>query len=176
MKRSLTCMFVLAVCFTLSGQALAQSVKSQDAARPTSEQSLQELVNEVRQLRATLQRINAAVYKGQVMLERLKLQQEQVTRISRELAEVRENVQELRAQQVRIKEVHARVQSGVEAGIKHPGEVAGLKEELDQISYREQRLAMRETQLSADLEGERAKLNDLNDRLNALVEIEMAPK
>ena len=28
----------------------------------------------------------------------------------------------------------------------------------------------------ADLDGERAILNDLNDKLNALVEIEMTPK
>jgi hypothetical protein len=41
-----------------------------EAVRPSSEQSLQELVAEVRQLRATLQRMNAAIYRGQVMLER----------------------------------------------------------------------------------------------------------
>lgn len=176
MKRSFTCMFVLAACFVLSGEALAQSPKSPDVAGPTSEQSLQELVTEVRQLRATLQRMNAAVYKGQVMLERLKLQQDQVSRISSELAGVRDNLQELRAQQRRIKEVFGRVETGVEVGIKHPGELAGLKDELEVMGQREQRFAMREVQLAAELEGERAKLNDLNDRLNALVEIEMAPK
>jgi hypothetical protein len=35
---------------------------------------------------------------------------------------------------------------------------------------------MRETQLANDLEAARAILNDLNDKLNALVEIEMTPK
>lgn len=66
--------------------------QSKSVAGPTSEQSLHELVTEVRQLRATLQRMNAAVYKGQVMLERLKLQQEQVTRIARELGRPRRRV------------------------------------------------------------------------------------
>jgi DNA repair exonuclease SbcCD ATPase subunit len=174
MKRSLLYLIVFAVCsiFLTSESAVAQS----NVARPTSEQSLQELVAEVRQLRGTLQRMNAAVYKGQVMLERLKLQQEQVTRISRELTEVRESVNEVRSQQLRIKELLNRAEAGVEVGMKHPTELAGIKAEMEAIGQREQRLAMRETQLANDLEVERAKLNDLNDRLNALVEIEMAPK
>ncbi len=175
MKRSLTSVFVLAVClmFAMAERAPAQS---KSVAGPTSEQSLHELVTEVRQLRAALQRMNAAVYKGQVMLERLKLQQEQVTRISRELGEVRENVQELRGQQARIKEAVGRMEEAVQSGVRHPSELAGLKIEMEQISLREQRLAIRETQLTSELDTERAKLNDLNDRLNALVEIEMAPK
>ena len=44
---------------------------------------------------------------------------------------------------------------------------------LEMLNQREQRAAARETQLANDLELERAKLNDLNDRLNAL-ELEMA--
>ena len=70
----------------------------------------------MRQLRATLQRMNGALYKGQVLLERLKLQQEQVTRLSRELAMVREDVQELRSAQPRVKETLRRMEEGVEAG------------------------------------------------------------
>jgi DNA repair exonuclease SbcCD ATPase subunit len=172
MKRSLF-LFVLLVCMCANAFA-QQPVKS--ALGPTSEQSLQELVSEVRQLRATLQRMNAAVYKGQGMLERLKLQQEQVTRISRDLAQVREHVQELRADQHRIKETLRRLEEGVEAGNKHPGEIASIKGELELLAQREQRLIVRETRLASDLEGERALLNELNDKLNALVELEMTPK
>lgn len=173
MKRSI---FFIVLLTCVCANASAQSVKTQEAVRPSSEQSLQELVAEVRQLRATLQRMNAAIYKGQVLLERLKLQQEQVTRISRELAQVREEMHEVRAQQHRLKEVLGRMEPGVEAGARHPGEVADLKGQLELISQREHRLAIRETQLAADLEGERAVFNDLNNKLNALVEIEMAPK
>ena len=43
------------------------------------------------------------------------------------------------------------------------------------MSQREQRLAVRETQLANELEAERAKLNELNDRLNML-ESELTPK
>ena len=172
MKRTLF-VFVLLVC-VFSTASAQESPKS--AVRPGSEQSLQELVTEVRQLRATLQRMNAAIYRGQVLLERLKLQQDQVTRISRDLAQVREHVQELRADQHRIKEMLRRMEEGVEAGIKHPGELASIKGELELLAQREQRLIVRETRLASDLEGERALLNELNDKLNALVELEMTPK
>ena len=168
MKRAMFLVVLLASAFA--------SASAQSAVRPSSEQSLQELVAEVRQLRATLQRMNAAVYKGQVLLERLKLQQEQVTKISHELTTVRENVQDLKTQQSRIVETLRRVEEGVEAGIKHPGELAQLKGELDTMVQREQRLSTREIQLANDLEAARAILNDLNDKLNALVEIEMTPK
>jgi hypothetical protein len=174
MKRSILFAVLLTCEFAY---ASAQSVKTQQpTVQPSSEQSLQELVAEVRQLRATLQRMNAAVYKGQVLLERLKLQQEQVSRLSRELAQVREELQELRAAQQRVKEAIPKLEAGIEAGSKHPGELVELKRELEQLSEREQRSVVRETRLLADLEGERAILNDLNDKLNALVEIEMSPK
>ena len=172
MKRSLF-LFVLLACMFAHASA-QQPVKG--AIQPSSEQSLQELVAEVRQLRATLQRMNAAVYRGQVLLERLKLQQEQVTRISRELSGVHEELQELRNVQQRIKEMIPRVQEGVDAGTKHPSEVMELKRELEQLSQREQRSIARESRLAADLESERAILNELNDKLNALVELEMTPR
>jgi hypothetical protein len=73
MKRLLVCLFVLVACtlFLTPASSFAQTPPA------TSEQSLQELVKEVRQLRATLQRMNATVYKGQMIMERLKLHQEQ---------------------------------------------------------------------------------------------------
>ncbi len=171
MKRSVYLCALLVVFF-----ASASAQQAQRDVRPSSEQSLQELVAEVRQLRAALQRMNAAVYKGQVLLERLKLQQEQVTRLSRELAQARDEVQDLRGAQQRIKELLPRVQEGVEAGTKSPSEIAEMKRELEQLGQREHWSMMRETRLNTELDAERATLNELNDKLNALVEIEMAPK
>ena len=99
MKRS---MYLCALLVMFFANVSSQQVP-RDVVRPSSEQSLQELVAEVRQLRATLQRMNAAVYKGHVLHERLKLQQEQVTRIARDLGQVREEIQELKSVQQRIK-------------------------------------------------------------------------
>ena len=171
MKRSMF-FFVLLACMLVP----AHMVQSQTVTRPTSEQSLQELVTEVRQLRATLQRMNAAVYKGQVLLERLKLQQEQVTRISRELAEVREGIYNVRTERSRIKEHIKRLEEAVESGVQDRSAVAAANDELEQLIQREERLIAREARFALDLESERAVLNDLNNKLNALVEIEMTPK
>ena len=171
MRLSFVCLFVLVGSFFVTPErALAQST----APRPSSEQSLQELVREVRQLRTELRRINSAMYKGQVMLERLKLQQDQVARFTRELTEVRESLSEVRGHQTKMTELLSRAEAGVEAGMKNPADLAGLKAELQMLKEREQRFAARETQLSNDLELERAKLNELNDRLNAL-ELELGP-
>lgn len=171
MKLSLVCfLFLLVLLFASPQKVLAQT----NASRPTSEQSLQELVSEVRQLRATLQRMNSAMYRGQVMLERLKLQQDQVARLTRELADARENLSEMRAHQIRLNDLVPKVEAGIEKGEKHPSELAQLKGELDMLKEREQRLVTREVKLANDLEMERARLNDLNDRLNAF-ELELAP-
>lgn len=168
MKLSLVCFLFL--FFLTPENAVAQA----NTSRPTSEQSLEELVREVRQLRATLQRMNSAMYKGQVMLERLKLQQDQVARITRELSEARENLSEIRAHQTRLNELMIRTEASVEKGEKDPSELAQIKDELNIHKEREQRLATREVRLATDLEMERARLNELNDRLNAF-ELELAP-
>lgn len=172
MRRSI---FVFVFFIGVFVNASAQQ-SQREVVRPSSEQSLQELVTEVRQLRATLQRMNAAIYRGQVMLERVKLQQEQVNRLSRDLSDVREQLNEVRGQQSKMRETLRRMEAGVEVGIKHPNEAEGWKAEIEQMSQREQRLALRETQLASEVEAARAILNELNDKLNSLVEIEMTPK
>ena len=172
MKLSLVCfLFVLVSFFVTPEKALAQTA---NASRPTSEQSLQELVREVRQLRSTLQRINTTMYKSQVMLERMKLQQDQVARISRELSLVREELNEVRVHQLRFKEALTRAEAAVEEGTKKRDELQDLKMQLETFRDREERMVAREARLSNELELERAKLNDLNDRLNAL-ELELTP-
>ena len=171
MKLSLVCfLFLLVLFFVTPKTAMAQA----NTSRPTSDQSLQELVREVRQLRATLQRINTTMYKSQVMLERMKFQQEQVARMSRELAETRENLSEIKAAQTRLKEMLPKTEAGVDSGEKHAAELAGIKAELEHLKEREQRLTTREAQLANDVELERAKLNELNDRLKEF-ELEWSP-
>ena len=171
MKLSLMCFLFLIVSFVATPEkVLGQS----NTSRPTSEQSLQELVREVRQLRTTLQRINTAMYKGHVMLERLKLQQDQVARMTRELADTRENLSEIKSHQTRLYDLLQKTEAGAETGLKNPNEVANIKGELEMLKERDQRMAAREVRLATDLDMERARLNELNDRLNAL-ELELTP-
>lgn len=174
MKRLLISLSVLTVSlFLIPASGLAQS---KTAAQPTSEQSLQELVAEVRQLRATLQRMNAAAYKGQVMLERLKLQQEQVTQLSRELRDARDNVSDLRAQQTKMSLVLRRVEADIQRGLQRDDERANVKGEIDMLSQRQHQMMMREAQLTNELAIGQSKLNELNSKLNMLLENEMSPR
>jgi myosin heavy subunit len=158
--------FAVSFLFLTPGQTIAQSVKPED--RPASEQSLKDLVNEVRQLRATLQRLNQTVHKTNIVIERLKFQQEQVTRLSREVDSVRESLAELRAQTTKMKELVGRVETDVESGARDPGVLKDLKAESEVMTQRELRLAQRETQLMNELAMERSKLMELTDRLNSL--------
>ena len=173
MKLSLVFLFLIVSFVVAPEKTLGQSTSTR-ASQPTSEQSLQELVREVRQLRATLQRINTAMYKGQVLLERFKLQQEQVARMARELADARESLIEIKAAQARLNDLTTKVEAGVEKGERHPGELAAIKAELESLKEREPRLLAREVRLVNELEMERARLNELNDRLN-LLESELVP-
>lgn len=159
--------------FLTTDVAIAQSIKPED--RPASEQSLKDLVNEVRQLRAMLQRVNQTVYKTNIAIERLKFQQDQVSRLSRELDSLRESLAETRAQVSKFKDVMGRVETDIKNGFRNPDELTSLKEEVEVITQRELRLAQKETQLMNDLSMERSKLLELTEKLNTL-ELELTPK
>ncbi len=169
MKRLLVCLFVLVACALLLTPA-SSFAQTQPA---TTEQSLQELVKEVRQLRATLQRMNTTVYKGQMMMERLKLHQEQVNRIERELRETRESLSDLRSQEMRLKQLVNYTSNRVKAGTANEPELVNLNAEYNVIRERQSRAMMRESQLAVELSSERNTLNVLNERLNTLIEREL---
>ena len=169
MKRLVVCLFVLIVCTLLLTPA-SSFAQTQPA---TSEQSLQELVKEVRQLRATLQRMNAAVYKGQMMMERLKLHQEQVNRLELELRETRDNLSDLQSEEMKVKQMLNHADNGVKAGTTNETELVSFKAEYNVIRERQSRARLRESQLSLELASERNTLNVLNERLNMLLEREL---
>jgi predicted nucleic acid-binding Zn-ribbon protein len=169
MKRLLVCLSVLIFCslFLTPANSFAQVTTA------TSEQSLQELVKEVRALRATLQRMSTTVYKGQVMLERLRLHQEQVMRIERELRDTRDNLSDLRSEEQKVREKLKRMDADVNAGVVSDRERASFKAEYRAINQRQNQAMSRETQLAAELETERAKLKEINDKLNVLLDGEL---
>ncbi len=169
MKRLLATLFLSAGVTLLFGFPIC--AQSPSTTQPTSEQSLADLVKEVRQLRAMLQRLN----KGQVMVERLKLEQEQVVRLNRELTNISDTLTEIRLQKGKMQQLLPGVESGVEAGAINSKELIALKAEIDASNQREQMLLERQTRLSSDLNSAQARLATLSDRLNAL-ELELAPE
>jgi chromosome segregation ATPase len=73
-------------------------------------QPMQALLNEVHQLRLAIQRSNLNTYHAQVTLERLRLQQQRVDRLSEKLEEARAKLSEIRSNQVKLPEEIKRVE------------------------------------------------------------------
>src|SRR5215510_13183596 len=83
-------------------QSYAQSGATSTLNKSNQERIVQEILSEVRQLRVEVQRLKASAYQTQVVIERLRLQQEQVTRWTREISEVRERIGETKTRQVKM--------------------------------------------------------------------------
>ena len=159
---------LLAVSYRAAAQSQAQSPIPANAAPPSSEQSLQELVAEVRRLRTEVQRLSNAVVKGQMMVERYRVQQSEVGRLSQELSEVRSQLDDSRMNEQRLKVRFKELEKEVETGVRNEREVNELKVELRGTNQSQQRLMEREAQLSAELDEARIKLSELEKQLNAL--------
>jgi hypothetical protein len=129
---------------------------------------MQELLNEVRQLRMALQRMSLASYRTQVMVERLRLQQDHVGRINTELSGVRNKLSEVKAQNSQMMQMFGTVEDKVESGVAPPSEMNAMKVAIDEFKKLEQTLTEREIELSNELNTERANLTDLKGRLDAL--------
>jgi predicted nuclease with TOPRIM domain len=174
MKRStLFVVFGAAALILLGAQgSRAQSGTAPNAVAPKQDQVIQELLGEVRQLRIALQHISVNAYRGQVMVERLRLQQEQVNRLAQQLNAVRDAISDMKAAQINAKERLDEVQQQQEKGVVSESTVQEMRALFEQLKRRDQGMSDREAQLSSQLEAERVNLADLNKRLDAL-ELEM---
>src|SRR6266852_6791516 len=119
MKRStLFTLFVAATLILFVPQdSRAQSGTAPNAGGPRQDQVIQELLSEVRQLRIALQHISVNAYRGQVMVERLRLQQEQVNRLAQQLNAVRDAISDMKGAQINAKERLDEVQQQQEKGV-----------------------------------------------------------
>jgi hypothetical protein len=149
-------------------QAYAQSSATSAQNRPNQDQVIREILSEVRQLRTEVQRLKASLYQAQVATGRLRLQQEQVSRLTREISEVREKIIETQARQVKLNGMIDETQKRVDAGVISPSELQKINSEVEELKRREQRLIDQETELSAELNAERVKLITLNRQLDEL--------
>ena len=105
MKRSMlaTLFGIALVVLVAARDSKAQSNSSANAGGARQDQVLADLLGEVRQLRIALQQISVNAYRGQILVERLRLQQEQVNRLSQELNSTRNQIGEMKSSQVTAK-------------------------------------------------------------------------
>jgi len=132
-------------------------------------QPMQALVNEVRQLRLAIERSNLSAYQAQVTLERIRWQQPRVDRLKEKLEEVRAEIAELRSRQASapedLKYIENELRKETDPGKRRELEQAQLmlKRQPEDLVQFEQK----ESQLLAQLQPEQARLNELNERLDA---------
>ena len=170
--------FRAGLCFVLSlspGITLAQTGSAPDSA------TLQSLLTEVRQLRVTLERTMMVWPQMQLLLQRAQLQQQRVESVSRQLEQLRDQLarsaadsgrlaaEVKRTEEILTEEQDARRRRDIEINLKR------IKAVSEEQATRDQQQQARESQLDGQLQGERAKLNELNDRLDALERVLQAP-
>src|SRR5216684_8287270 len=155
----------LLVCLCLAARAEA----------PASDvQTLQALLTEVHQLRLALERSTQIAPRIQIAVERLKLQQDQVARTARQLDDLRQNIDNRRADlpkiQQRLETIAAESDQATDPG-KHRELVETskmMKLESDQVEKSLQQMQAREGELASQLQSEQSRLAELNDRLDQI--------
>jgi DNA repair exonuclease SbcCD ATPase subunit len=173
MKRpTLSIVGIVMLVLLATHDSQAQTNPSPNASGSKQDPVVQELLGEVRQLRIALQHISVNAYRGQVLVERLRLQQEQVNRLTQELNSTRNQISEMKSTQLGAKARLDETENQQEKGLASASLTSRYKEVLEDLKRREQSLSEREIQVSTQLEAERANLTDLNKRLDAL-ELEM---
>lgn len=158
---ALTAVFIL----TASAQSAA-SVPSQQA-------TLEVLLNEVRALRQTLERINQLGPKIQIALARMQFQEERVRTLTRQVDTAHSeasNMQTRRAELAdRLKLFESQpAPADPNARKQQEYELATMKADLERAGAVEQQFRMRESELNVLLQNEQSKWNEVNDQLQSL--------
>src|SRR5262249_11181073 len=100
---SIVC-FLLLTMLDFASLVRSQSGPGSDAksAQGNNEQTMQALLNEVRQLRLAIQRSNLNVYHAQVIIERIRSQQQSVDRLADRLRDTRNQLAGIKMPQAEI--------------------------------------------------------------------------
>lgn len=164
--RLLLCMIVFALL--ISNKALAQPSTASSQTRPSAEQTLQDILREVRQFRSIVQRMNAAFHRAQITLDRFRQQQEQVNRLTRDLSDLRDRIGDTRSGLAAANKLLEEAEKQKAAGLKGESESKAIGGEIEVFKQREQNLVEREVLLSSELEAANVNLKQLNLRLDEL--------
>jgi Mg2+ and Co2+ transporter CorA len=142
--------------------------------QPDSGQTMQALLGEVRQLRLAIQRSNLNTYHAQVTLERLRLQQQRVDRLTEKLGEARKELATMRRSMAELPEASKKLEAQLarESDANKRRELEGrqelFKSMIESAPENVAKLQETESELSGQLQIEQVKLNELNDRLDTL--------
>jgi chromosome segregation ATPase len=166
------------VLITLSaGLGLVQRVNGQNSKPPEDKEALQELLTEVRLLRQalqTLQRMSVDTYRSQLLVDRIRVNREDVRRLTGSLNDTRETLRKTQltipnfTDQVKMQETQLQIEVDQAKRSQLEFELKRTKDALENYKSQIEPLKEREQQLSGELNKERAQLEELEGRLDLL--------
>jgi chromosome segregation ATPase len=167
----------LALLTLMAGFGMVQGVRGQNNKPAEDKEAIQELLTEVRMLRQalqTLQRMSVDTYRSQLLVDRIRVNREDVRRLTASLNETRDTLR--RTQQTiptfteQVKMEETQVQTEVDPAKRAPleFELKRTREALENYKAQIDPLREREQQLSAELNKEKAQLDELEGRLDLL--------
>jgi len=153
--------------------AAAQTVKPAEAVAE-NDQTLRQLLTEVRELRMALERATITNTQFQMLIERLKVQQTQVDLLDRQVAGFRSQLVKLKAEKAetddQIKELESALAGS--SGDEHAAIEEALKEirrSLESQTAKESQQLQAEADSTTRLQLEQNKLTDINNQLDLLL-------
>lgn len=167
-------MVLVAVAFLLLFTA-AQSAAAQVKREP--EQAMAELLQEVRMLRQALQilqRMSVDTYRSQLLVDRIRVNREDVRNLTESLDNTRELLSKTHAtipqftEQLKLLEARAQTEVDQHKKAELELEARQKKDVLERYKAQVEPLKEREQKLTAELNAERIKLEDLESRLDLL--------
>ena len=175
-------LFLTTLGFASFGRSQTTTDSPANAAQGENEQTIQALLNEVRRLRLAIQRSNLSAYHAQVIIERMRSQQQSVDRLADRLRGIRDQLDHGKMAQSEFQDLLKKIEGRLNLE-RDPDKRDDLEEQqetfktrLGSLAQQETRLREVESQLAQQLQTEQAKLADLNEQLDALQrELEIPP-
>ena len=176
--KNLTLVFGLCLvtfCCASPTSAQAQSNKPAESAQGDRDQTLKQLLTEVRELRLAVQQATVSNTRFQMLIERVRVQQAHVDALSRQLENIHSQVAEMKAakpqmeQQIKDAEDLLDRTPDPNAHAELDSRIKGGKANLARLAQEDERLRSRETAVDTELQSAQAKLNELNSQMDALM-------
>ena len=179
---AVVCLIFLApLGFTSFGSSQTTPNIPMQTGQGESAQTMQALLNEVRQLRLAIQRSTLSAHNAQAIIERMRSQQQLVDRLTDRLRETRDRVANVKLGQIDLQGELKRSEGRLSRDNRQADPVEEenqeiVKTRLGFLAQEEARMREQESQIVAQLPIEQARLAELNDRLDALQrELETPP-
>src|SRR6266849_8691748 len=166
---------LVTLCFVSPTRAQTQTNKPADSTQGDRDQTLKQLLTEVRELRLAVQRAMVGSTRFQMLIERVRVQQAQVDSLNRQLETVRSQVAENKEAKPQIEQhikdaedqldrtpdpnAHAELESRIKV----------TKATLARLTQEDERLRSREAAIDTELQSAQSHLNELNGQLDLLM-------